>query len=486
MINFLRFFIILLFIPVRVFSATAPVGYVPTASVSASGNATIIKTAFTPIGQASADLFSRVYPAVANSATALSSSVGAMASSAYNGSAAIASKMYVPLSNGVKLGINMVGNIPKAELAATALAIAKNPYLGVGVVVGTGLYDYYKNASLSKDENGNLMTNPALLPAGSSGNCNNTSGTSYAPTSANRYPPYYILTTSITVTVKSERDTTACYNSIPPNASTLGSSFCGTYIWNEPSQLQCYYAVYEPFPTTLPPSSPATDAHALKSLTNTPAPNPANVLKDMVSNGSTPAVNAPTLTVDSVSPVSSTISNSDGSSSTTTTTTTPIVNGDTVSATQTVTTTNKNPSGGVISTSTITSGVSVDTASGSPLATYSPAIQAQAQSIDYGQIAARILSDSPAVMPTMPPITPDTDLYKPFLETVNPFKFNPADYLPKLPESSCSYEVHVIIFGRPLNLAPCDKLQPLRTVLGWVFAVLTGWSCFLVIFRSEM
>ena len=230
MINFLRFFIILLFIPVRVFSATAPVGYVPTASVSASGNATIIKTAFTPIGQASADLFSRVYPAVANSATALSSSVGAMASSAYNGSAAIASKMYVPLSNGVKLGINMVGNIPKAELAATALAIAKNPYLGVGVVVGTGLYDYYKNASLSKDENGNLMTNPALLPAGSSGNCNNTSGTSYAPTSANRYPPYYVFSTTLSVTFKpyylNNAEYSECSKVSPSNSQLLSAYIC--------------------------------------------------------------------------------------------------------------------------------------------------------------------------------------------------------------------------------------------------------------------
>lgn len=485
MINFLRFFIILLFIPFRVFSATAtPVGYVPSASVSASGNATIIKTAFTPIGQASADLFSRVYPAVAGSATALSSSVGAMASSAYKGSAAIASKMYVPLSNGVKLGINMVGNIPKAELAATALAIAKNPYLGVGVAVGAGLYDYYKTASLSKDENGNLMTNPALLPPGTPGNCSNTATTSQSPTTG--YPTYSVINTITTVKPTSFNQwAELCSKSIPAGGTLVGGTFC-TYSQNGDSQLLCNYGV--PILPPLPPPIPATDDLALKSLSNTSAPNPASVLKDMVSNGSTPNVDAPTLTVDSVPAVSSTISNSDGSSSTTTTTTTPVVNGDTVTATQTVTTTNKNPTGGVISTSTITSGVSVDTASGAPLATYSPATQAQAQSqsIDYGQIASRILSDSPAVMPTMPPITPDTDLYKPFLETVNPFKFKASDYLPHLPESSCSYEVHVTIFGRPMDLAPCEKLQPLRTVLGWVFAVLTGWSCFLVIFRSEM
>jgi len=63
--------------------------------------------------------------------------------------------------------------------------------------------------------------------------------------------------------------------------------------------------------------------------------------------------------------------------------------------------------------------------------------------------------------------------------------------LPTLPQTSCYYEVHtsfdVPFLGvKHVDFAPCLPLQPLRAVLDWVFAVVTVWVCFIVVFRSSV
>jgi hypothetical protein len=63
--------------------------------------------------------------------------------------------------------------------------------------------------------------------------------------------------------------------------------------------------------------------------------------------------------------------------------------------------------------------------------------------------------------------------------------------LPTVPEPSCWYEIndviHVPFVGdKPFHFAPCVPLQPLRTVLAWVFSVLSLYTCFIIIFRAEV
>lgn len=90
-----------------------------------------------------------------------------------------------------------------------------------------------------------------------------------------------------------------------------------------------------------------------------------------------------------------------------------------------------------------------------------------------------------------PPVPPkDTDLYDPFLKSpiVMP-SWLPSDFMPHIPEPSCSYEVHKSfnVFGsgqRNFDLAPCVPLEPLRAVLQWVFGVLSAWLCFRIFFKT--
>jgi hypothetical protein len=95
-------------------------------------------------------------------------------------------------------------------------------------------------------------------------------------------------------------------------------------------------------------------------------------------------------------------------------------------------------------------------------------------------------------LPPIPPVFyPDTWKYFDFLPMANPFVFDISKYLPKLPNTTCYYEIHKT-FSVPrlgqkhFDFAPCASLQPLRAVLNWVFAVITGFSCFLIIFRSSL
>lgn len=94
--------------------------------------------------------------------------------------------------------------------------------------------------------------------------------------------------------------------------------------------------------------------------------------------------------------------------------------------------------------------------------------------------------NTPDSLPVPPTLYPDTWKYFDFLPMANPFSFNISAYLPQIPQTSCYYEIHRVIFGFSFDFAPCVPLQPLRAVLQWAFAVLTAWACFLLIFRSQI
>jgi hypothetical protein len=87
---------------------------------------------------------------------------------------------------------------------------------------------------------------------------------------------------------------------------------------------------------------------------------------------------------------------------------------------------------------------------------------------------------APPVLPFIP-APPDLTNWLPL---INPYTWNPTGWLPTLPSPSCTYEIHTMIFNRHFDMAPCVPLQPLRTILNWVFSILTIWACFLIIFKS--
>lgn len=93
-------------------------------------------------------------------------------------------------------------------------------------------------------------------------------------------------------------------------------------------------------------------------------------------------------------------------------------------------------------------------------------------------------------LPPVPPtVYPDTYKYFDFLPTANPFFFDVSQFMPQLPITSCSYEIHetfnVPFLGvKHFDVAPCVPLEPLRQVLQWAFAVLTAISCFFIMTRA--
>lgn len=54
-----------------------------------------------------------------------------------------------------------------------------------------------------------------------------------------------------------------------------------------------------------------------------------------------------------------------------------------------------------------------------------------------------------------------------------------------LPSSTCSGSINTTIFGRPFIIEPCDKLQPLRDVLAWVFYILTLFTCLKILLSTK-
>ena len=58
-----------------------------------------------------------------------------------------------------------------------------------------------------------------------------------------------------------------------------------------------------------------------------------------------------------------------------------------------------------------------------------------------------------------------------------------SSFLPVLPSSGCSGSINTQIFGKQILIEPCHKLAPLRSVLAWVFSVLTILSIVNTTFR---
>jgi len=78
----------------------------------------------------------------------------------------------------------------------------------------------------------------------------------------------------------------------------------------------------------------------------------------------------------------------------------------------------------------------------------------------------------------------DTDLLA-YINFANPFEGQGLpSWFPSLPETSCSYEIHEIIFGRNFDMSPCVKLQPLRLVLEWAFSMISIFLCFRIVFSN--
>ena len=55
----------------------------------------------------------------------------------------------------------------------------------------------------------------------------------------------------------------------------------------------------------------------------------------------------------------------------------------------------------------------------------------------------------------------------------------------ELPSSTCSGGINTTIFGRPFVIEPCVKLQPLRDVLGWVFFIMTFFTCIKILLNTR-
>ena len=98
--------------------------------------------------------------------------------------------------------------------------------------------------------------------------------------------------------------------------------------------------------------------------------------------------------------------------------------------------------------------------------------------IDWGTATAPELPDPP-----------DYNQFDSAIKLANPFKDMHTDlpwWFPRLPENvSCSYEIHTTIFGRPFDMSPCARLQPLRSILAWVFGFMTLYACFRIVFKTS-
>lgn len=53
------------------------------------------------------------------------------------------------------------------------------------------------------------------------------------------------------------------------------------------------------------------------------------------------------------------------------------------------------------------------------------------------------------------------------------------------PTGACSGSINTTIFGRPFIIEPCDKLQPLRDVLAWVFFILSFFACMKILLSTR-
>lgn len=76
--------------------------------------------------------------------------------------------------------------------------------------------------------------------------------------------------------------------------------------------------------------------------------------------------------------------------------------------------------------------------------------------------------------------------FEPLLNYSNPFTWSVSEWMPTLPASGCSYELHFSAFGHQVDLAPCQPLAPLREMLAWFFGISTFFGCFYILFKAEV
>jgi hypothetical protein len=486
-------------------SDAAGLGYAPAASVINTPTYAQIKTVMTKIGTLPTDTMAKVYPSVANGVKLASGVTGAVASSVYAGSAAVASKMYIPLKSGAQIAIDMVANIPNPSLVASALAVAKSPYLWAAVTVGSALYHWYDSAGVSPDGHGGLLTLPSLTV---SPNLLWSEGSSFGFQSAQTACEHICTINGASVALcQAVRENVDICNFFHDVGHTSMRTRLQLYSIPGTTCVSGYFyanGVCNRNSSALP--VPISDTDALSKLSNLAPINPASVLQDLDKAGQTPDVDPPVLTVPSSIPISTTTThNPNGSTTDDNVVAKPTVEGDTVKVSLETTRTERDQAGVVTGTTTKNESPLVATNEGQSIAVTAPQdvkvdltpvvsaidaakMQAHADAIAApGLEAAAIMNSPPSVLPVQPTLTLDTDAFFPFLNTVNPFNWDVHSFLPTLPGAVvCGYEIHRVIFGKNFDFAPCVPLQPLRAVLAWAFSVLTLWAAFMIIFRSPM
>lgn len=340
------FLVVALFASTQV-NAIAP-GYAPAAGITQNSTNTTIKTVMTKIGTLPTDTLAKVYPAISQGVKIGASAVGTMASSVYAGSAALTSKMYVPISNVGNLAITMVSNIPKSTMASAALLALKSPYMGIAIVAGGALYDYINGAGVTMNAGvvtANIPTNcsPQQSPQAK---CNadlasyNQAG--YGFTS---------MTPGGFIAFPGNNYTYAC--------TGHGGPLDGT----EMSAGTCDNATVTP--------APISDQDAINRFMNQSPPDPAAVVNDIVDKAKiTPDSDPPVLTVPGSTPLSTTSkTNPDGTTQTVAKSITSTVAGDTVTATLKTVTTEKTAAGVTTATTTTNEPPLVNTTAGTSPAT---------------------------------------------------------------------------------------------------------------------
>lgn len=477
--NKLILFLILFSFSEHSFFAATPNSFVPSARVTTGSTFTTVKGILSTIFNLPTDTAARVYPSVANGIKIGASSVGAVASSVYSGSAAASSKLLIPLKNGSTFVMDVIGHIPKAKMAEAALSMMKSPYFTIATIAGTALYSWINSSAISISGPG-FITNPVSLALPP--NC-----------------PFYGTATYVTggITYFYWKGPTSPAPVDVPGYSIRAICADGSAI---------YFSNTVNVPSSYKLNYPISDADALAKLSGTTIFDPAAALRDLVDNGSTPLADTPigSAPASTALPVKIT-TNPDSSTVTEAQFLDATCSGDTCTVAQRTVRTNKDAAGNPTGVTSSTEPPLVATEQGAIPASATPseidlspvvaAVNAAADQAHLdalaqpGETADHVLNDTPASVPPVPEIPDDPDFFA-FLQTANPFSWNASGFLPELPETSCSYELHesfsVPFLGtKTFDLAPCDKLEPLRVVLGWVFGVLTAMGVFFIIFNAR-
>jgi hypothetical protein len=366
--------------------------------------------------------------------------------------------------------------ISGASLAAAAAGlIGKLGPLGLAITAGTALYDYLQNADIDYNNSTGIATdhNATSLPAPQQ----------TALDDCNAWVASNLGSGDGVRCFLDNTEYRAQHNSFGSWINDFQFPFNNNGEVGEPSMTPLTSNQIKDKLTASPPSNFAPIVKAIHDLDFESDPLQDDTSFDITLD--------PASATKTSAPVETVTDHGDKQVSQTTTTATK-TGPDTFEASNTTTTTTTHPDGTTTTTTTTNAPAAPAPASEVSL-DLSPVVDAvniaknqahqDAQAIP-GETAKHILDDAPTSPPPNPPYDTDTDLYFPFLEGPNPFVWSPLAWVPTLPEPNCNYEIHREIFGFSFDFAPCEPLAPLRTVLAWVFAVLTGWTVFIIIFRS--